>query len=446
MKKFKPIVMATVCTMAFSLVGCANKGAVVDTQSELSTSAEVEGSTQEAVIVYTYTDMDVSMWVTEALLVRDEPCEEGTRIGQLATATEVKVTGQCDQTEWYRIDYNGMVGYIENKSALSEAPVEGETTEGNLMIDLSWDVLNKTISSAGSLEVIGNSAFESYSFSEDRAETYGELVTKVADGLEGISNVYCMPIPLGSGVVLPDEYKDQVSAGNQGAAIDSVLGYMGSNVIGVDIYDDLFAHRDEYLYFRTDHHWTQLGAYYAYTDFCETKGIEPHSLDEYEQVAYEGFVGSFYFNFNDSYMSTVQILRDNPDIVYTYRPISNTNMTVTTSDGSTYKWDVVYDVSNYTTGSKYSCFIAGDNPYTVIENSDISDDTSCIVVKESYGNAFVPYLVDHYQTVYVIDQRYWDGNIINLAKEKNVTDVIFANNLTAIGSKSQLAYFRGIIE
>ena len=99
-------------------------------------------------------------------------------------------------------------------------------------------------------------------------------------------------------------------------------------------------------------------------------------------------------------------------------------------------WPVIYDVSNYNAGLKYSTFIASDNPYTEIENKDLSDGSSCIVVKESFGNAFIPFLVDHYQTVYVVDYRYWTGSISKLAQDKNVNDVLFLNNLSMIRNKS----------
>ena len=101
-----------------------------------------------------------------------------------------------------------------------------------------------------------------------------------------------------------------------------------------------------------------------------------------------------------------------------------------------FSWPVIYDVSNYNAGLKYSTFIASDNPYTEIENKDLSDGSSCIVVKESFGNAFIPFLVDHYQTVYVVDYRYWTGSISKLAQDKNVNDVLFLNNLSMIRNKS----------
>ena len=93
-----------------------------------------------------------------------------------------------------------------------------------------------------------------------------------------------MPIPLGSGVCLPDEYKGKVSAGDQGAAIDYILGHMGTNVVAVDIFDTLYEHRDEYLYFRTDHHWTQLAAYYAETGGGQNIPVDVTSVKQVKKI------------------------------------------------------------------------------------------------------------------------------------------------------------------
>ena len=129
-------------------------------------------------------------------------------------------------------------------------------------------------------------------------------------------------------------------------------------------------------------------------------------------------------------------LKANPDTVTAYYPNAESICHVTASDGKKYDWPVIYDVSNYNAGLKYSTFIASDNPYTEIENKDLSDGSSCIVVKESFGNAFIPFLVDHYQTVYVVDYRYWTGSISKLAQDKKVNDVLFLNNLSMIRNKS----------
>lgn len=428
--------------------GTEEKNTQQTTESEVPTESEKTTESQNqtpGTLTYTYTDIEQTMWTTSSLNIRDLPSADGGKRGLLSKGQEVKVTGQCNETGWYRIEYNGSFGYVSDEYMSNEKPVEQppapEPGTPNAMFDTVKDVTGKSVKKSGTIYIIGNAAYESYKYGDAKGTSYADLITKVADSLKGVSNVYSMPIPLGSGVVLPDEYKSKVSVGDQKAAIASVLGHMGTNVKEVNIYDTLYQHRDEYLYFRTDHHWTQLGAYYAYTKFCEVKGIEAKSLDQYRHAAYSGFVGSFYFNESED-----PVLKNAPDTVYTYAPVSNAKMTVTDANGKKYEWPIIKDVTNYKPGVKYSGFIAGDNPYTVIENRDITDGSSCIVVKESFGNAFVPLLVDHYQTIHIIDMRYWDGNVIDFARKNNVTDVIFANNLSAIGSTFQQGKLRGIID
>ena len=103
------------------------------------------------------------------------------------------------------------------------------------------------------------------------------------------------------------------------------------------------------------------------------------------------------------------------------------------------------DVSNWKTSTKYSTFAGGDNPFAVFTNPDVTDGSVCVVVKESYGNALLPYLVDHYSTIYEIDYRYWNGNLIDFAAEKNANDLIFANNLSMIGSSLLIGKLAGIV-
>ena len=124
-------------------------------------------------------------------------------------------------------------------------------------------------------------------------------------------------------------------------------------------------------------------------------------------------------------------LKNNPDTVVAYVPTCN-DMTYTDSKGVEHKWNVVADATDYAEGSKYYCFIGGDQPYSKIENPNITDGSSCVVIKESYGNAFVPFLVNSYQTVHVVDYRYFTGNLINFVKQNNVQDVIYINNANAL--------------
>ena len=187
------------------------------------------------------------------------------------------------------------------------------------------------------------------------------------------------------------------------------------------------------MYFRTDHHWTALAAYYTYTQWADVKGITANDLSSYETVTFDGFLGTLYAKTNNS-----PALGENPDEVIAYIPHGTNRMKFTDTKGNTLSWNVITDVSSWVSSSKYNTFIGGDNPFSVIENPTITDGSSCVVVKESFGNAFVPFLVDHYQYVYVIDYRYYKGDFYNFVKENNVSDVIFINNISATSTSARV--------
>ena len=301
-------------------------------------------------------------------------------------------------------------------------------------------VSDEKIEDFGSVVIVGDAAYELYTYSDATADNYALAVNKVAAALDQKADVYDILIPLGSGITFPDNLRDQIKSSDQREAMSSIQAKMDETVKTVDIYDSLMTNRNEYIYFRTDHHWTALGAYYAYEDFCEVKGITPEALDSYETSEFDGFLGSFY---NDTNANAT--LKANADVVTAYHPNMDAIMHVTDSRGVEYDSKVIFDESKAATGLKYSCFIAGDNPITEIENKELTDGSSCIVVKESFGNAFVPFLVDHYQTIYVVDYRYWKGSISELAQEKNVDDVIFVNNLSMIRNKSLVGKLFSVI-
>ena len=288
--------------------------------------------------------------------------------------------------------------------------------------------------------VVGNSAYELFTYRESSAKAYAKAVNALAKDLDGKAEVYDMVIPLSSGITFPDNLVDKIDSTNQRDAMLSIMGMMNSQVKSVDIYDALMKHRKEYIYFRTDHHWTALGAYYAYTALCEEMGIEPEKLEEYETREFEGFVGSFY---NDTKNES---LKKHPDVITAYLPKSEAKMHVTPAKGQDYDWDIIYDVSSYGASLKYSTFIASDNPFTEITNQTLTDESACIVVKESFGNAFVPFLVDHYQHVYVVDYRYWQGNLAKLAEEKKAKDVILLNNLSMIRNQYLVGQLQGVMK
>lgn len=294
---------------------------------------------------------------------------------------------------------------------------------------------------SGGVYVVGSAGYEMYNYVGSLAEKYQSTVNAVADSLSGVSQVYAMAIPLSSGITLPDELFSDIPGSDQAQAEKDILAGMGQNVKTIPLHDVMMSHRTEYIYFRTDHHWTALGAYYAYVQFCTAKGLTPHNLSDYEVSQFPGFLGSFY---NDG--GKPDAMKNDPDTVNAYHPVSATaSMKYGDNENSTLTGgQVIFDESTASASLKYGTFIMGDNPFTVIENPEVSNGESCIVVKESFGNAFVPFLVDHYQTVYVVDYRYYGGSVSALAKAKGVTDVLFVNNLSAIRGSYQMGKLAGV--
>ena len=289
---------------------------------------------------------------------------------------------------------------------------------------------------------VGDTGYEMYSYVDSTAKKYADNVNAVADALAGKANVYMLPIPLSSGVSLPDDLYGKDIFADQKAAEQKIIGYMNGNVKPVALYDALLAHRTEYIYFRTDHHWTATGAYYAYEQFCKAKGITPTPISSYKVDEYDGFLGTFY---RDSSQNAT--MGANPDKVVAYHPLS-TEATLDYGDSenaSLTRGKIIYDESDAPASLKYGAFITGDNAYSIINNPDVTNGSSCIVVKESFGNAFVPFLTDHYQTIYMLDYRYWKGSISQFAQSKGVQDVLFVNNLSAIRSTALVGYLHDVV-
>ena len=281
-----------------------------------------------------------------------------------------------------------------------------------------------------------------YGYVPEASEKYARVISEAAELLapHGIT-VYDLLIPTAIGIVLPDDIAATSSVyTDQGAAIDSIFSMMSDKVVPVNCYRNLRLHRNEYLYFRTDHHWNGPGAYYAYESFCQVKGITPYTMAERPAYEFGNFLGTLYFLSSDK----DPILAENRDTILAYGTVSNVTMYYYDKAGVRVDYPVIADVSDWAAGTKYNCFAGSDQPLAVFTNHDLNDGSACIVVKESYGNALMSYIADHYQTVYEIDYRYWNGSLEEFALEHGVTDVIFANNLALTGNSSGIGMIKRI--
>lgn len=298
--------------------------------------------------------------------------------------------------------------------------------------------------------ITGDTAYEMYYQNKANSARYSALINAAAQKLDGKAKVYTVVVPLA--YAYNDKVLQKTDASDPKAAIDGMYGAIThKNAIKVDAYGALSAHKDEYLYFRTDHHWTARGAYYAYTAYAQSAGLTAHPLDYYEKLEFEGFLGTLYSH------TKAPALQKNPDVLEAFVPQGSNNLYVHTADGERQKFTggvVRKDTDRFypAAASKYNCFLTSDNPlgteqsyYCSIENPNIQDGSAVVLVKESFGNCFAPFLVDHYQYVYIIDYRYFDGDLTQFVTEKGARDVIFLNNITATSAAPRIAEMEGLV-
>ena len=281
----------------------------------------------------------------------------------------------------------------------------------------------------GSIYITQNAAFGAYGFSQSGADAYIDTMNQIYKNIGGKVQMYVMNVPESSAIMLDDAVRQDMGCSDEAAAIDYVAAGLDPGIHAVKVCPILREHSDEYIYFRTDHHWTQLGAYYAYQAFCAEKGLQPHSLDQFRTTEFGAgkYLGSFYLS-----ADRAPALAVNPDTVQAWYPMcvnaddpNQRDMHLVEADGEEYDWRIINDMFDYPDSEWYCVFSGTDVPFCSLHNPNITDGSAVMVVKDSYGNAFIPWLTDHYEYTYWVDFRYTDETVSHMVEQYGVQDVIF---------------------
>ncbi len=264
----------------------------------------------------------------------------------------------------------------------------------------------------------GDRAMEIYGVAENSLKSYAGVINEFAKRVPK-ANVYVLLAPTSIEFYGPESYR--TGSRSQAKGIGMAYGALsGDNVKSVDAYSEIQQHTSEYIYFRTDHHWTARGAYHAYVGFCKTAGLTPIPLESHTTGRIDGFVGTMY-----TYTSA-QVLADNPDYVEYFYPVTEATGMIYTDASMANGRSMRIITENVSNRNKYLTFLEGDNPIEKITTAN-KNGKKIVVVKESYGNAFAPFLIDHYEEVYVIDPRKVDLNLKSFVFDQGITDVLFIN-------------------
>ena len=310
--------------------------------------------------------------------------------------------------------------------------------EGNLQIKKADKAENVAGEQIGSLYLNGDSAYELFYFSEKAVRAHASLLNTVQAMFPKVK-LSAMIVPNSFGVILDPKVQEKLASSGMDQAIAYSYSLMDKRVKPVNVFDALSAHKKEYIYFRTDHHWTQLGAYYGYQEYCKSMGYSTKPLSDYQKMDFPEFYGTLYF-----FMNRPESLKGHPDQVTAYQGSMN-SMQYTDSKGNLQEGKLINDASQMLPGNKYNCFMLGDHGYVEIHNEGAPRKKSILVLQDSYGNAFVPLLAQDYRDVYVVDYRHYQGNASSLIQEKGIEEILFLNNIMGIGeslSQKMLAVFQ----
>ena len=212
-------------------------------------------------------------------------------------------------------------------------------------------------------------------------------------------------------------HKDMLPANAPGASQGELIQkmYDQSNAVPIDVYNGLAAHKSEYIFYRTDHHWTSLGAYYGYSTIISAMGYEPTPLSSFTpQIADSEFYGTAYSSSGFAWVS--------PDTIETF-VIPPDNVSVTTFPEGKAVSGMLYDKSFLEEKDKYAMFMGGNTPLTEITTGK-SDLPSILIVRDSYLDSMLPFLLEHFSEIYMIDTRYNKSSLEEYIQEKQPDSVL----------------------
>lgn len=184
----------------------------------------------------------------------------------------------------------------------------------------------------------------------------------------------------------------------------------------VDVNEILKAHKDEYLYYKTDHHWTTLGAYYAFTEYADKTGI---NIEKYTtKLVTDKFYGT---------MSSKANLEIEADKVYIYEPDKEEEVSVRYNNSTELK-DSLYEMSALDKKDKYSIFLGGNNPLVQI-TTNAENDRKVLVIKDSFAHCFIPFMISGFSKIDVVDLRYYNESNRKMIEESGYTDILVLYNV-----------------
>lgn len=202
-----------------------------------------------------------------------------------------------------------------------------------------------------------------------------------------------------------------------------------SGISLIDPYPVLNEHRDEYIYYRTDHHQTAYGGYYTYQVLAQELGFTPYRMEDFT-------VREMSRSFYGTTWSEATLPDIEPDVIYLFEPNFDIRFTAE-FPGEDKKLEGLYDLEALSQKDKYVMYLGGNHPITKITSS-LQNGKKLAVFKDSYAHNIVPFLANHYEEIHMIDPRYYSLDPVAYLEENGITDILVLYSASNFASDTNL--------
>lgn len=219
-----------------------------------------------------------------------------------------------------------------------------------------------------------------------------------------------------SGLVMADKLPAHARLFDQAKYIDQIEKQMTDCRV-TDVRKDLLSHKDDYIYYKTDHHWTTLGAFYAFQAAAPSLGIEGDLSGKYVSHAVSN-------SFNGMLASKSGVNLGEKEQIDIYVPTEeDTDLIIDYVDEGK-RSTSLYDSSKLKEKDQYTVFLGGNS--SLLDIRTVSTSTKrLLLVKDSFANSFIPFLTPYYREIVVVDPRYYSGTINDLMDSYRISEVLF---------------------
>lgn len=270
--------------------------------------------------------------------------------------------------------------------------------------------------------------FEKFSYPGEKWQKNLQLVEDFSKG----RSVHLLLAPTSSAI-----YKEKLPTFapiySQQQLLEKAKEKLHESVDIIDVFSELEKHKDEPIYFRTDHHWTMRGAYYAYVQAAKSLDIPPYPIDAFEKTMVSNeFLGTYASKAlgYDVQADEMELFTPTFPVQYLMRYNDEEK-----SKDSLYNWDALQ------LRDKYTFFLGTNEPLVKIQ-SDVKSTRKLAVIKDSYAHVMVPFLANHYSEIHVIDLRYFGLNLQTYLDENDLDEVLILYNIPNFTKDAQLFWLK----